>query len=377
MNEPLESIPAAEGMVEAELGAKKKLNNEFCLNCGSKLINIYCHQCGQRDLPKRQTMSELIENFIGSFYSFESKFFRTVKFLLFKPGFLPVEYTAGKRETYYHPARAYAFISFIFFLLLFSLPDHKDKAAYESFSADNEKDLTESLEKIKDELKKSGLDSLKIDSIYKAMLIENSSVINIDGIKKKTKGKVGNTGFSLTSSTYATLREYDSIQESLPVSERDGWIMRKLTIRSIELNQRYKGNDGGKRFSQDFSQAFFDNFSKVLFFLLPIFALLLRLLYLKHDYYYSEHLVFAIYYYNFFYLAASLYLLLKYIPVVGGLLTLAIVIWIVVYIPLGMKRMYQQPWSKTIIKYSIFLIAFFVCLLTGIMGNLLAIVMYL
>ena len=55
-------------------------------------------------------------------------------------------------------------------------------------------------------------------------------------------------------------------------------------------------------------------FHKSLFFLLPFFALLLKLLYVRRNYYYSEHLVLSICYYNFFYLAASLVMLINLIP---------------------------------------------------------------
>lgn len=370
------SFPAAEGMIDAEQGTGKKQNNEFCLNCGEKLLDIYCHHCGQKDLPRRQTIGELIENFIGSFYSFESKFFRTVKFLLFRPGYLPVEYTAGKRESYYHPARAYVFISFVFFLLLFSLPDDEDQTKNEAFTLQDKKEFADGMRQMREELKKSGLDSLKVDSIYNASVDEEDMADTLNGDKKIKTSKKRN-GFSLTDSDYKSIAEYDSAQGVLPASERDGWFMRKLNSRNIELNQRYKGDDAGKRFTDDFGKAFLDNFSKVLFYLLPIFALLFKLLYIRRDFYYSEHLVFSIYYYNFFYLAASFYLLVDYIPVVGGLLTTAIVIWALVYLPLGMKRMYQQSWRKTILKYGIFLFAFFVCLMLGITGSMLAILMYL
>ena len=60
--------------------------NDFCLNCAQPLKGDYCHHCGQKDLPRRQTMWELIENYVGSTFSFESKFFRTVGALLFLPG---------------------------------------------------------------------------------------------------------------------------------------------------------------------------------------------------------------------------------------------------------------------------------------------------
>ena len=122
MDELGKSFPVAEGMVDAEEGSKPKPHNELCLNCGAKLIDSFCHHCGQKDIPRRQTLGELFSNFISSFWSYEGKFFLTTKYLITKPGFLTVEYNAGRRESYYHPARMYVFISFVFFLFLFSLP---------------------------------------------------------------------------------------------------------------------------------------------------------------------------------------------------------------------------------------------------------------
>ena len=116
MDELEKSIPGAEGLVEAEQSTVKKSHNESCLNCGTRLEDIFCHHCGQKDIPRRQTLGELWGNFISSFWSYEGKFFRTTKFLVTRPGFLAIEYNAGRRESYYHPARMYAFISFVFFL---------------------------------------------------------------------------------------------------------------------------------------------------------------------------------------------------------------------------------------------------------------------
>ena len=116
------SLPPAEGMVDAEQAGKISTDSiRHCLNCNTQLYDAYCPHCGQKDIPKRQTLGELLTNFVSSFWSYESKFFRTCQYLLFKPGFLATEYTAGRRERYYHPARMYVFMSFIFFLL-FSKP---------------------------------------------------------------------------------------------------------------------------------------------------------------------------------------------------------------------------------------------------------------
>jgi len=372
------SFPLAEGMVEAEQGTERKQNNEFCLNCGAKLLDTYCHHCGQKDLPRRQTMGELIENFIGSFYSFESKFFRTVKFLLFMPGFLPVEYTAGKRACYYHPVRAYVFISFVFFLLLFSLPDSKEGES-KLMTTEENVELDNDLEKMKNQLGRVGLDSVLMDSVITKIeqSADTTNALTVDNKGKKFKTKNGGINLSLDDSQYETIEQYDSTQKLLSEAERDNWFKRKLSIRWIEVNNKYKDDDGGKRFGEDFGKAFLENFSKVLFYLLPIFALLLKLLYVRKDFYYSEHLVFSIYYYNFFYLAATLFLLVEYIPVVGGWLDAVIVIWIIIYLPIAMKRMYLQSWGKTILKYSIFFFLFSVFLALGITTSMLFIIMYL
>src|SRR3989337_1534236 len=118
------SLPSAEGMVEADqAGAIATDPIRYCLNCNTQIYDAYCSHCGQKDIAQRQTLGELFVNFISSFWSYESKFFKTCQYLLFKPGFLAIEYNAGRRDRYFHPARMYVFMSFVFFLLFFSLPD--------------------------------------------------------------------------------------------------------------------------------------------------------------------------------------------------------------------------------------------------------------
>ncbi len=335
MDELGKSFPMAEGMVDAEQAGKPKQHNEFCLNCGTKLLDSFCQHCGQKDIAKRQTLDELLTNFISSFWSYEGKFFKTIKFLIIKPGFLATEYNAGKRESYYHPARMYVFISFVFFLLLSVLPnDDLKKSMVKADFSDEEKK-----EAVKDSIK-SMVDSIKT-------------------VSKKNK----NSDFTIIGD-HKTSASYDSAQAALAPEKRDGWLMKNLTLRSIEINEKYKGN--GEEFVNDFRDAFFDNFSKVLFWLLPFFALLLKLLYVRRDYFYSEHLVFSIYYYNFFYFAGSLQVLVNALPVWEWVSPL-VGYWIVLYLLFAMKRMYKQGWGKTILKYILFLFSFFILMGVGFM----------
>ncbi len=87
-------------VIVAEANAEEippTLANEFCLNCGSKISGPFCFECGQKNIPKRQTLGELWTNFISSFWSYEGKFFLTTKFLITRPGFLALEYNAGPK----------------------------------------------------------------------------------------------------------------------------------------------------------------------------------------------------------------------------------------------------------------------------------------
>jgi hypothetical protein len=364
MDELGKSFPLAEGMVDAEQEKHKSPVNEYCLNCGTKLADIFCHHCGQRDIPKRQTLAELWVNFISSFWSYEGKFFRTARYLITKPGFLANEYNAGRRESYYHPARMYVFISFVFFLLLFSLPDSEEEYTDQV----NKEDLTT----LNQELKEEGLDSITRDSV-RAMVAEaetDSSALVFG--TKKSKGKDERKNLSFSGPGYKSIREYDSVQNTLSEEERDGWFVQKLNRRTAELNDRYK--DKSESFGEDFKQAFLDNFSKVLFYLLPVFALLLKLFYIRRDFFYSEHLVFSIYYYNFFYFAASLMLLLNQASWLGWLSTW-IGFWIYFYLLFAMKRMYGQPWTKTVVKFILFSFGFMVFLGLGLTINAFAVLL--
>src|SRR5687767_15697910 len=109
------SIPAGEALVDAEQGTQKKHPNEFCLNCGTQLLDTFCHHCGQKDIPKRQTLGELWTNFISSFWSYEGKFFKTTRYMITRPGFLAVDYRRGRGGLYFHPPRFLGSIGLFFF----------------------------------------------------------------------------------------------------------------------------------------------------------------------------------------------------------------------------------------------------------------------
>ena len=91
-----------------------------CKNCGHALQPEFkfCPNCGQENKSKVVTFRQFILDFLGDYFTFDSLIVRSVKPLIFNPGFLTKEYIAGKRVKYIPPLRMFIFISVVFFLIL-------------------------------------------------------------------------------------------------------------------------------------------------------------------------------------------------------------------------------------------------------------------
>ena len=322
MEQREESLAMAEGMIETQ-GVKNDPagdDKRYCLNCSTPLVGSYCSHCGQKDIPRRQTLKELCFNFLSSFSGYESKFFQTTKYLILKPGFLAREYNAGKREKYFHPARMYVFISFIYFLLFTSLPPADDQQTIINITSDT----------------------------------TDVDIKSVNKIERRQK--------------------YDSLQSTLLPADRDGWLIRKLKYREYALEEAYMSNP--KEFASRAIAAYSQHFSQVFFLLLPVFAFVLWLLYVRHDIFYYEHLVFSICFYNFFFIAGSLGMIAESISWTQWLGAI-IEFGIFVYLLLAMKRTYNQSWPKTILKYGAFITLFGICIAIGLLLNLFVTLMYI
>ena len=59
-----------------------------------------------------------LEQFLGDYFTFDSKIIRSVMPLLFMPGKLTQEYMLGRRARYIPPLRMFIFLSVIFFLVI-------------------------------------------------------------------------------------------------------------------------------------------------------------------------------------------------------------------------------------------------------------------
>ena len=89
-----------------------------CDNCGAEKIGHYCAVCGQSDRNYRRNVFPVIGEVLSETFEFDSRLFRTVPKLLIRPGFLSTEFSRNRRAAYLSPFRLYLFTSIVFFFVL-------------------------------------------------------------------------------------------------------------------------------------------------------------------------------------------------------------------------------------------------------------------
>lgn len=99
--------------------------SHICQNCGFDLSGNYCSNCGQegKAVLNRSVIS-LLHHFFEELFVWDSRFFRSVKYLFIRPGFLTHEYISGRINRYISPLKMFLFTSFVlFFIMIKSDPD--------------------------------------------------------------------------------------------------------------------------------------------------------------------------------------------------------------------------------------------------------------
>lgn len=328
-----------------------------CLNCGTIVQGKYCHACGQENVVPKESFWHMVTHFLYDITHFDGKFFTTLKDLLFKPGFLSKEYMAGRRATYLHPVKMYVFTSAIFFLLFFSFfsPNANFKISDPAQMTGEER--LEELDRIEKKLKKNK--EGEADSIIRRKLDKLAAMR--DTTKPVTRSdyeQLDSTKFEMnisgTSHQYKTVAEYDSIQKTLPSAERDGWWMNRLIRKEININNKYRYDPQAGM--QKLVDSVMHRLPYMLFISLPLFALILKLLYVRRkNFYYADHGVFTIHLYIFtFILLLVVFAIGRYGAAVWGpfgVLVVLLVLWLFVYLYKAMRRFYGQSRWKTIIKF--------------------------
>ncbi len=87
-----------------------------CANCGVQLTGAYCHGCGQSSHIHRSLL-HMFEEVLHGIFHFDTKAWRTIPALIFKPGHLTKQYIEGKRTSFVSPLALFLFLIFLMFFV--------------------------------------------------------------------------------------------------------------------------------------------------------------------------------------------------------------------------------------------------------------------
>jgi hypothetical protein len=316
-----------------------------CLNCGATVAGRFCHICGQENVVPRESFGSLVLHFFYDITHFDGKFFHSLKYLLFKPGFLSKEYINGRRASHLNPVRMYVFTSAIFFLIFFMIVNPKNLVKQNRKNPLDNKARQEMIEELEKEYKKSGADTIivlkKIERLKDYALPVSDAVL--EGLEKSNDSSKG----------LKTFEEYDSMQGTLSPAERDNWFLRRVA-KKFTYNKELQENP--METVSQWTEIFLHKLPYLLFISLPLFALILKLLYVRRrQFYYVDHAIFAIHHYVFsFIVLLSIFLLAAARnPSFEWLTTIIVALCIVwpVHLYIAMLNFYKQGWFKTFAKF--------------------------
>lgn len=111
-----------------------------------------------------------------------------------------------------------------------------------------------------------------------------------------------------------------------------------------------------------------------LFFMLPVFAFVLKILYVRRKRFYVEHLVFALHIHAYYFLLLTVATLLNmaFHAADVGVFDVLAVLAVPVYSVFALKRTYAQGWPKTIVKSGMLGFAYIFLLTFTLLGCMIA-----
>jgi len=316
-----------------------------CENCGAPLTGHYCAQCGQAAVDYRRSFRHVIADVLDSFLNWDSKFFATIALLIFKPWRLTNEFLAGKRVCYVNPLRLYLLASILFFFAVnYGAKDlrfqpgklgPKDRAELEADlkKGDLPPAAREQLEALLQE-SPSPSSSPQSTSPLPATNVPSPPPPPESDKQRQEYGKIGERPFVV----------FDEAKSTTPFE------------RWIEARAKEKMGEHGTKMGL-FIATLFSNLPYMMLCCIPLFAFVLKVLYIRRHIFYIDHLIYALHTHTFAYVGTTL-IVLSTIglnrtapgPIAGWIIAL---LWIafVVQIFLSIRRVYRQGWFMSIFKF--------------------------
>tara|TARA_R100000935_G_C2832565_1_gene166022 strand:+ start:1429 stop:2523 length:1095 start_codon:yes stop_codon:yes gene_type:complete len=330
-----------------------KYRGLICLNCGHPLdlSDKFCSNCGQNNSTKKLSFKDFFLEFCGGIFSYDSRMNRTLATLIFRPGKITTDYTNGIRTKYANPFRFFLSVSIIFFIIWsFTFQSNNiggisEKEKVEALNQLSEKERDE----IKEEIQKVPFgQEIDLDSIlniktievtkdYKDTYFTQQQLDSLNLIESSIKQISLYTDFYSQTDILNPEEAIDSLDHTNKFWNR--YLYRKAVDTEIISNN---------------PKVFFDYLIGkspfIIFFYLPVFALIIWLFYYYKPLNYMEHLVFTFHVQSTFFVFVLIGLIFDIIFKSELFTSIALFIFLF-YLYKALRNFYREGRLLTIVKF--------------------------
>ena len=342
-------------------GSERKTPDRPCLNCGDPTVGYYCPHCGQRKVEVGVSLRRMLLEALDDQFSINSALPRTLGALLVRPGRLTREYMDGRIVRYIPPFRLYLVSSLVFFLVLSFVPELRDPMQL-AIGGDESGSLTIGM--VTDSLR-AGIEETRAQGgDPDAARIREEALAAAQRAREARRPTAFPARGAVADSVPGVEPPAPPLPPTLPgagwmgnprVNTGNAQLDSTLTARLQELNA-IPPRMAIRRLMSDY----LEHVPQMMFVLLPVFAGILKLLYVRRKRFYVEHFVFSLHLFSFAFLSYTLMLTVRH-PAVVTTLSL----WLVLYVYLAMKHVYQQGWIATAAKYAVLSMAYTMLMATS------------
>lgn len=258
---------------------------------------------------------------------------RSLLYLIVNPGFLTAEYVDGRIVRYISPLRLYLVTSVLFFLLLsfFGL-----RALDNVNFGDNEAEANAGQEGFE-----AGAAALEqIDTTDMPVEAREAVRTAMRNLSQQAAAPTAIPPPALSAGVPGPggLQPWALVMLN---DETEGF-----TGRLVERVAQRFGHLPPRQAFREFSREYLEHAPHTVFVLLPIFAFILKLLYIRRGRYYAEHFVFALHVHALTFIAFMVMFLIG-----NAMVNWWLFLGIMIYVWLAMKHVYGQGWFRTTAKY--------------------------
>jgi hypothetical protein len=383
-------MPVAQTPPSTTAPAAPPASARRCENCGTPLYGPHCHACGQPIKGLVRHFSSVLGDFFDTVFNIDSRVLRTLGPLLTRPGFLSLEYFAGRRVRYVTPMRLFLFLSLVMF-----------------FAIQGSIEVNEQTELVRTDVESSELERAQTEAQVKAVTAKTLAQLEqarkdmvdlpgIDRARQKIQERADRQIAFLKSVEVARAagkplpempreeknfnfpvkgKPWDPASNPLAFAWLPSPVNKALNRRMGHARDVLRASNSEK----PWIDALFNVLPQTLIVLMPLFALMLKLAYWFKRRMYMEHLIVALHSHSFISLALTRVLAFRWLqgwlaPTGGfwngafGWAMALTSLWIPVYLLLMQKRVYGQGWPMTLAKFGVLGLCYSVLLSIGLLA---------